>query len=92
MEWEFGGVDKWDDVSAPGQVGKRVIEGFLGHDVPDQCAGLTENIVHCDNGVAWDRGLRERPVLLPEVSVLTRLVATCRRERTSGCGRRWPPG
>jgi len=53
LAWEFGGVDKWDDVSAPGQLGKRLLEGFLGRDVPDRWAQLTQNVVHWGTGAAW---------------------------------------
>ncbi|MPY94027.1 MAG: hypothetical protein GEV08_13470 [Acidimicrobiia bacterium] len=53
LAWEFGGVHTWDDVSAPGQVGKRLLEGFLDREVPDQWAALTQNVVHWGTGVAW---------------------------------------
>lgn len=53
LAWEFGGVDKWDDVSAPGQVGKRLLEGFLGHEVPDRWAQTTQNLAHWATGMAW---------------------------------------
>lgn len=54
LEWEFSaGVDKWDDVSAPGLVGKRMLEGVLGHDVPDRWARSTQNVVHWATGMGW---------------------------------------
>jgi hypothetical protein len=54
LEWEFSAaVDKWEDVSAPGLVGKRVIEEVLGHDVPDRWARSTQNLVHWATGMGW---------------------------------------
>jgi hypothetical protein len=53
LAWEFGGVDGWDDVSAPGQVGKRVAEGFVGHELDDRWAQPTQNLVHWGTGMAW---------------------------------------
>jgi len=54
IEWEFSaGVSKWDDVSAPGLVGKRILEGVLGHEVPDRWARSTQNVVHWATGMGW---------------------------------------
>jgi hypothetical protein len=54
LEWEFStGLSKWDDVSAPGLVGKRILEGVLGHDVPDRWARSTQNVVHWATGIGW---------------------------------------
>jgi hypothetical protein len=54
LEWEFStGVDKWEDVSAPGLVGKRLLEGVLRHDVPDRWARSTQNVVHWATGMGW---------------------------------------
>jgi len=39
VAWELGeDVRKWDDVSAPGQVGKRLLEGFVERELPDSAA------------------------------------------------------
>ncbi|MDQ6946918.1 MAG: hypothetical protein M3256_11780, partial [Actinomycetota bacterium] len=43
----------WDTAAAPAQVGKRVMEGFLAHEVPDGWAGPTNNIVHWGYGLLW---------------------------------------
>jgi len=52
--WEFSeNVEKWDDVSAPGQVGQRVLSGFLGRDLPEQWARPTQNAVHWATGIGW---------------------------------------
>lgn len=54
LEWEFSSTVKaWDDVSAPGLVGKRLLEGFLGRDVPDQWARSTQNVMHWATGMGW---------------------------------------
>jgi hypothetical protein len=54
MEWETAeGVDKWDDASAPGQVGRRVVEGFTQQELPDRWARPMTNLVHWATGLAW---------------------------------------
>ena len=40
LEWEFAAIDSWADAPAPGQVGKRVIEGFTQRELPDRWAWL----------------------------------------------------
>jgi len=54
LAWEFGeSITKWDDVSAPGQVGRRVLEGFLQQELPDRWARATNNVVHWLYGSMW---------------------------------------
>lgn len=53
LQWEFAGVDSWDKVSAPGQLGKRLAEALLQRPLPPDAAGPTNNIVHWGYGVAW---------------------------------------
>jgi hypothetical protein len=53
LEWEFGGVHQWDDTSAPGKLGKRLVEGLLDRPVPDRYAALTQNVVHWGTGLGW---------------------------------------
>lgn len=54
LEWEFSsGVDSWDDVSAPGLVGKRVLKGILRREAPDHWARSTQNIMHWATGMGW---------------------------------------
>lgn len=54
LAWETAeGVDKWDDASAPGQVGRRLVEGFTQQELPDQWARTMTNIVHWATGLAW---------------------------------------
>ena len=53
LVWEFGGESNWDKVSAPGQIGKRVAEGFLQRPIPERWARLTNNVMHWGYGIAW---------------------------------------
>jgi hypothetical protein len=54
VAWETAeGVDKWDDTSAPGQVGRRVVEGFTQRELPDRWARTMTNTVHWATGLAW---------------------------------------
>ena len=53
LEWEFSaGVDKWDDVSAPGLVGKRVLEGVLGTRTGPM-GEVDAEVVHWATGMGW---------------------------------------
>jgi hypothetical protein len=53
VEWEFSSKPDWGEVSAPGQVGKRIIEGFLQRDLPAESAPLVNNVMHWGYGVLW---------------------------------------
>jgi hypothetical protein len=54
LAWETAdGVDKWDDASAPGQVGRRLVEGFTLCELPDRWARTTTNVVQWATGLAW---------------------------------------
>ena len=46
LAWEFAPVDSWDKAPDPGQVAKRVIEGFTGRELPDRWAFLTSTVMH----------------------------------------------
>ena len=46
LAWEFAPVDSWDQAPDPGQVAKRVIEGFTHRELPDRWAWLTSTIMH----------------------------------------------
>lgn len=52
LEWEFGGVKSWDDVSAPGQVGHKALSLVIA-DPPDSWAQTTQNVVHWSTGIGW---------------------------------------
>lgn len=50
--WEFSSdVHSWDEAPAPAQVGKRLIEGLSGRDLPPQRAALVNNITHWAYGM-----------------------------------------
>ncbi|MBV8949439.1 MAG: hypothetical protein JOZ99_01080 [Actinobacteria bacterium] len=51
--WEFSIEPDWDKVSAPGQVGRRVVEGFLQRPLDPKWAPLTNNVMHWGYGVVW---------------------------------------
>lgn len=53
LEWEFGGVSTWDDVSAPGQVAQSAMGRLVGSDLPDSWAGPSQNAVHWGTGIVW---------------------------------------
>jgi hypothetical protein len=46
LAWEFAPVESWDKAPDPGQVAKRVIEGFTGRELPDRWAFLTSTVMH----------------------------------------------
>lgn len=52
LAWEFAPVDSWETAPAPGQVAKRVIEGFSQRKLPDRAAWLTSTIAHWGYGSA----------------------------------------
>ena len=53
LEWEFAAVDTWADAPDPGQVGKRVIEGFTQRELPDRWAWLISTVMHWGYGSTW---------------------------------------
>jgi hypothetical protein len=54
IAWETAeGVKKWEDASAPGQLGKRVAEGITGRELSDRWARSTTNLVHWATGLGW---------------------------------------
>ncbi|MGE0140793.1 MAG: hypothetical protein AB7L17_23095 [Ilumatobacteraceae bacterium] len=53
LQWEFGGVETWDDTSAPGKLGKRLVDTFRAHPLADRYAAVTQNLVHWGTGAAW---------------------------------------
>ena len=46
LAWEFGPVDSWEKTPDPGQVAKRLIEGFTQRELPDRWAWLTSTVAH----------------------------------------------
>src|SRR5262249_34472324 len=50
--WESSAdVTGWDNAAAPARVGKQLVEGLLGHDVPGRHARALNNATH------WSYGL-----------------------------------
>jgi hypothetical protein len=65
LEWEFSAAVKgWEDVSAPGLVGKDVLQRLWGpRELPKEWARPVQNVVHWATGVGWCIPLA---LLLPE--------------------------
>lgn len=54
MDWEFStGTTSWDQVSAPGKVGRLALEKATGTEPPDRWARTTQNVVHWATGISW---------------------------------------
>ncbi|WP_152627789.1 hypothetical protein [Streptacidiphilus neutrinimicus] len=51
-DWEFAPVDTWADAPTPGQVAKRLVEGFTQRELPDRSAWLTSTVAHWAYGSA----------------------------------------
>jgi hypothetical protein len=45
-QWEFPPVESWDKAPDPGQIGKRLIEGFTQRELPDRWAWPTSTVMH----------------------------------------------
>ena len=52
LAWEFAPVDSWEKAPDPGQVAKRLIEGFTQRELPDRWAWLTSTVAHWSYGSA----------------------------------------
>jgi hypothetical protein len=52
LSWEFAPVETWEKAPAPGQVAKRVLEGFTGRQLPDRWAFLTSTVMHWGYGTS----------------------------------------
>jgi hypothetical protein len=53
LSWEFGGPSDWEHVSAPAQVGRRLVEGLTQRPLDARWARLTNNVMHWGYGLAW---------------------------------------
>ncbi len=52
--WEFAGaVARWDDASAPGQLGQKLERLVLRAPPPDHWARATTNVMHWATGIGW---------------------------------------
>lgn len=52
LTWEFTAPEDWEKVSAPGQVGCRLIEGFTHKKLSPRWAPLVNNVMHWGYGPA----------------------------------------
>jgi hypothetical protein len=52
LEWEFAPVATWADAPAPGQVARRVIEGFTGNKLDDRLAFPVSTVMHWGYGAS----------------------------------------
>ena len=50
LEWEFAPIQTWETAPDPGQVAKRVIEGFTQRKLPDRWAWLLSTAAHWGYG------------------------------------------
>jgi hypothetical protein len=53
LAWEFAPIESWEQAPDPGQVAKRVIEGFTQRQIPDRWAWLISTAMHWGYGSAW---------------------------------------
>ena len=54
VQWEFaGGVMGWDEASAPGQLGHKLLRLVIRRPPPDSWARSTTNLVHWATGLGW---------------------------------------
>jgi hypothetical protein len=56
LAWEFAPVPSWDKAPDPGQVARRLIEGFTGKPLPDRWAWLTSTVMHWAYGTSAAAG------------------------------------
>jgi hypothetical protein len=52
LAWEFAPVETWEQAPAPGQVAKRVIEGFTQRKLPDRWAFPVSTAMHWAYGMS----------------------------------------
>jgi hypothetical protein len=52
LQWEFAPIEGWEKAPAPGQVAKRLAEGFTQREIPDRWAWLTSTVAHWAYGSA----------------------------------------
>lgn len=53
LRWEFVVEQDWDKVSAPGQLGRRLVEGFAQRPLSPRWTSLVNNVMHWGYGLAW---------------------------------------
>jgi hypothetical protein len=56
-DWEVvHDLNSWEDAPAPGQVGRKIVRGVTGRDVPVEQAAALSNVMHWAYGVGWTTG------------------------------------
>jgi hypothetical protein len=50
--WEFAPIETWEDAPDPGQVAKRLVEGFTQRKLPDGAAWITSTVAHWAYGAS----------------------------------------
>ena len=54
LDWEFSrGLAGWEDAGPPAQIGKRLFEAVLQRELPDERAGLVNDVMHWSYGLSW---------------------------------------
>lgn len=53
VAWEFAPIEGWDQAPEPGQVTRRLIEGFTRRPLPDRRAWLVSTVTHWAYGSLW---------------------------------------
>ena len=79
LAWEFAPVATWETAPDPGQVAKRVIEGFTQRKLPDRAAWLISTIAHWGYGSAVGAAYGRGPCFSGGVSFV--LLASRKRKR-----------
>lgn len=69
LRWEFTAEKDWDKISAPGQLGRRLVEGVTQKPLEPRWASLVNNVMHWGYGLAWG-------------SVYGLIVGSLRRQKT----------
>lgn len=52
LTWEFTTAEDWENVSAPGQLGKRIFEAVTQTPLPARYAAWANNVMHWGTGVS----------------------------------------
>ncbi len=61
LRWEFAPFRTWKEAPDPGQVGKRLIEGFTQRELPDAAAWPVSTFMHWSYGALYGRSTAWSP-------------------------------
>lgn len=54
FDWEFAtSTDSYESAGAPGQVGRRLVEGLFDTQLKPETAGFVTNLMHWVTGIGW---------------------------------------